>query len=250
MNTPTPAQLSAPVFPPRVPWGVRDILFGLGAALVGIVALNLGLVAINTVAGNLFEKSGLALTVFVALQDAIIVGAALLFSLVRYRVGGEMLGLKRFSAVLGCSMSASLLVVSYFVRLLYGVIAIAFGYRPSVQDVLNRLDTQGIGLLASFIAVSIIAPFAEEIVFRGFIYGGLRARFGVTLATISSTLFFTALHFSIEQFIPIFVLGLFLAWLYEKTGSLYPGIILHATNNGVSLLLLAVLRASGALPGF
>jgi membrane protease YdiL (CAAX protease family) len=207
-------------------------------------------VAINAVASNLYEKNGLALIVFVALQDAVIVGAAILFSLVRYRVGGEMLGLKKFSAALGCWMSASLLIASYFIRLLYSVIAMAFGYRPSVQDVLNRLDTQGVAFWASFLAVAVIAPFAEEIVFRGFIYGGLRARFGVAVATISSTLFFTALHFSIEQFIPIFVLGLFLAWLYEKTGSLYPGIILHATNNAIALLLLAALRASGALPGF
>ena len=238
-----------PSAPPRVPWGVRDILFATLVSLGGIVVLNVLVIAVNWAMHSQVEKNGIALTLFVAVQDAIIVGAAMLFSLVRYRVNGESLGLRSFSTVLGCAMSAGLLIASYFVRLLYGVVAVAFGYRPSLQEVVTQLDTQGMGFVASFIAVAIIAPFAEELVFRGFIYGGLRSRFGVVVATMSSTLFFTALHFSIAQFIPLFVLGLFLAWLYEKTGSLYPGIILHATNNAISLLLLVLLRAIGNVPG-
>jgi len=238
-----------PSAPPRVPWGVRDILFATLVSLGGIVVLNVLVIAVNWAMHSQVEKNGIALTLFVAVQDAIIVGAAMLFSLVRYRVNGESLGLRSFSTVLGCAMSAWLLIASYFVRLLYGVVAVAFGYRPSLQEVVTQLDTQGMGFVASFIAVAIIAPFAEELVFRGFIYGGLRSRFGVVVATMSSTLFFTALHFSIAQFIPLFVLGLFLAWLYEKTGSLYPGIILHATNNAISLLLLVLLRAIGNVPG-
>jgi uncharacterized protein len=60
---------------------------------------------------------------------------------------------------------------------------------------------------------------------------------------IISTLFFTALHFTLDQFIPIFILGVFLAWLYEYTGSLYPGIFLHIANNAISLIILALARA-------
>jgi len=73
----------------------------------------------------------------------------------------------------------------------------------------------------------------------------LRARWGATGAMLISTLFFTALHFSIDAFIPILVLGLFLAWLYEKTGSLIPGIILHAANNGVAVIALFIVQALG-----
>jgi membrane protease YdiL (CAAX protease family) len=40
-------------------------------------------------------------------------------------------------------------------------------------------------------------------------------------------------------------LGLFLAWLYEKTGSLYPGIILHAANNGVAVIALFIAQMLG-----
>ncbi len=65
---------------------------------------------------------------------------------------------------------------------------------------------------------------------------------------IVSTLFFSVLHLSLELFIPIFVLGIFLAWLYEYTGSLYPGIFLHAANNGLSLILYFVLQSSGLFP--
>ena len=245
METPLPIQRPAP---PPVPWGLRDIFFAVLVSIAGIVLLNLGVIAINMAANNIIEKNGIALIGFVIFQDAIIVGAVILFSLTRYGVGKEALGWRSFPARLGCSMSAALLLASYFVRLVYGMVAMAFGYRPSLQEITDRLDTQGLGFIASFIAVAIIAPFAEEIVFRGFIYGGLRSRFGVVAAIMGSTLFFTGLHFTVEQFIPIFALGLFLAWLYETSGSLFPGIILHATNNAISLLLLVVLRAIGTIP--
>ena len=100
-------------------------------------------------------------------------------------------------------------------------------------------------LMLTLIAVAVLAPIAEEIFFRGFLYGGLRRRMGALGAMLTSTLLFTALHFSLDAFIPIFVLGLFLAWLYERTGSLYPGMLLHAANNGLALVLLAILQMAG-----
>ena len=65
---------------------------------------------------------------------------------------------------------------------------------------------------------------------------------------IFSAAFFTTLHLSIDLFVPIFILGLLLAWLYEITGSLYPGICLHAANNGIALLVLLILQATNLWP--
>ena len=241
---------SLPANPPLpAPWGVRDLVFAILAAAAGILALNLIFVGINFAVGGALPKQGNLLTVFVVIQDLIIVGAAVLFSVVRYHVGWDRLGLRAFNAPVGCGLSAALLMASYAVRLCYGIVALAFGYHPALQDVLLRLDTQGIGLVLTLIAAAIVAPLVEETLFRGFLYGGLRGRIGVVGAMLVSTLFFTALHFSIDQFIPIFVLGLFLAWLYEKTGSLYPGMLLHAVNNAVSLVLFAYIQSRGGLPG-
>ncbi len=249
-NEPQLDMPSIPTTPPlSAPWGVRDLIFAILAAAAGILVLNVLLTVVNHLVGGTLVKNGVVLVVFVAIQDLIIVGAAVLFSVVRYRVGWDRLGLRAFNAPIGCGLAAALLIGSYAIRFCYAAAALLLGYHPALQDVLFRLDTEGIGLLLTFIAAAVIAPIAEETFFRGFMYGGLRGRIGAVGAMLVSTLFFTALHFSIDQFIPIFFLGLFLAWLYEKTGSLYPGILLHATNNGISLLLLAILKASGALPG-
>jgi uncharacterized protein len=235
--------------PLSAPWGWRDLVFGIAVAGAGVLALNLILLAGGAVTGGTLVKNGIILTIFVAIQDSIIIGAAALFSLVRYRVGWNRLGLRSFNLALGCGLSIVLLMVSYGVRIFYGIVATGLGYRPALQDVLSRLDTQGIGFILTLIAAAVIAPIAEEIFFRGFVYGGLRGRIGTLGAMLVSSLFFTALHFTLDQFIPIFALGLFLALLYEKTGSLYPGMLLHSSNNAISLILLALARATGLLPG-
>ena len=242
--------IGIPTEPPLpAPWGWRDLVFGIATAGAGVLALNLLLLAASAASVGTLAKNGIFLTFFVAIQDSIIVGAAALFSLVRYRVGLDRLGLRAFNLPVGCGLSVALLVASYAVRICYGLAAARLGYQPSLQDILSRLDTQGIGFVLTLIAAAVIAPIAEETFFRGFVYGGLRGRIGPLGAMLVSTLFFTALHFSLDQFIPIFALGLALAWLYEKTGSLYPGIFLHASNNAISLILLAVVRAMGVLPG-
>ncbi|MDE3092071.1 MAG: CPBP family intramembrane metalloprotease, partial [Chloroflexota bacterium] len=238
-----------PTAPPfAAPWGLRDLLFGILAAAGGILIINLPLVAAALLGDRTLAKNGIVLAVFVALQDLVIVGAAALFSVVRYRVAWDRLGWRAFNAPFGCGLSAGLFILSYAVRFCYGLAASAFGYQPALQDVLTRLDATGFGFVLTLVAAAVVAPIAEETFFRGFVYGGLRGRIGVIGAMVVSTLFFTALHFSIDQFIPIFFLGLFLAFLYEKTGSLYPGILLHATNNAISLVVFALLSASGNLP--
>lgn len=231
-----------------VPWGVRDLIFAIVAAALGLVVLNLLVLGASTVLHFPLRENPDALAVFLAVQDLIVVVVAWLFSVARYRVGWDRLGLRPYPAAMGCALSIGLLLLSYFIRLIYGLIALALGLRLQQQDVLGRLDTTGIGFLLTLFVAAVVAPIAEEIFFRGFMYGGLRGRIGVIGAMVVSTLFFTALHLSVELFIPIFVLGIFLAWLYEYTGSLYPGIFLHAANNGLSLILVFILQASGWMP--
>lgn len=233
---------------PPVPWGIRDIVFAILLAALGVLLLNV-LVAFSSVALHLpLQTNGTALAVFLAVQDLIVVATAWLFSVVRYRVGWDRLGLRPFAVAFGCSMSFALLMGSYVVRVFYALVASAFGMQPTPQEVLTRLDTRGAGFILTLFVAAVVAPIAEEIFFRGFLYGGLRGRIGVVGAMLVSTVFFTALHLSLELFIPIFVLGLFLAWLYEYTGSLYPGMMLHAANNAFSLILYFILQSYGFVP--
>ena len=87
-----------------------------------------------------------------------------------------------------------------------------------------------------FVSAVIIAPFAEELFFRGFVFGGLRKRYDWRVAAAISAAIFAAFHLEPLAFIPLFAVGFFLAYLYHRYGSLWPGMILHACINGLAVL--------------
>lgn len=78
----------------------------------------------------------------------------------------------------------------------------------------------------------LVAPVFEEVVFRGLLYGSLRRYLGVPVASLLSAAFFAWVHHAPPStFFVHFASGLVLAGLYESTGSLAPGMVLHGTNN-------------------
>lgn len=83
--------------------------------------------------------------------------------------------------------------------------------------------------------VCVLVPIGEEMFFRGFVYGTLR-RWGVVAGTVLSALLFGAVHQQIVHFLPIAILAAILALLYERTGSLLPGMVVHAVNNLVAVV--------------
>ncbi len=98
-----------------------------------------------------------------------------------------------------------------------------------------------------FAAASVLAPLAEETLFRAGLYRQLKSRVGLTNAAALSALVFAGIHFYPYGFLPLFLFGLFLAYAYERHGSLKVPILLHAMNNGVSLLLALVMDAPSKL---
>ena len=87
----------------------------------------------------------------------------------------------------------------------------------------------------------IAAPLAEEIAFRGLLYGGLRKKMPMIPAALVGGVFFGLLHFSTGwSAVPVLIfLGVIFAVLYEKTKSIWPPILLHAVNNGFALVVLS-----------
>lgn len=100
-------------------------------------------------------------------------------------------------------------------------------------------------VLMTMIAAGFVAPLVEEVVFRGFFYGWLRTRYGQVLSMVVSAGLFSLLH-GIAILIPaLFVVGLMLAWIYEKSGSLWPAIVMHSVFNCIMLGLLYIALFSG-----
>jgi len=129
----------------------------------------------------------------------------------------------------------------------YIVLAAIYGsiVEPEQEDITRDLglDEGGLAAIAGGFLVVVAAPLSEEIFFRGFMYGGLRRRLAPWSAALVSGLVFGMLHFTgggtITVVPPLLVLGVLLALLYERTGSLWLPIILHAVNNGLALIALS-----------
>ncbi len=100
------------------------------------------------------------------------------------------------------------------------------------------------GLAISLLEYIVFAPIFEEIAFRGLLYAMLRRRFSFLPAAVISTSLFALAHgYGVIGFISVFWSGFLWAWIYERTGSLIPGMIAHATNNFlVCLMVMMLLR--------
>jgi CAAX protease family protein len=99
-------------------------------------------------------------------------------------------------------------------------------------------------LLKIAIEVVVVAPIFEELIFRGIIFSTLRAKFGFTASMIGSAVIFAMAHgYGPIAFLTVLWSGILWAWIYERTGSVIPGMCAHAVNNGlVVYFLVAVFR--------
>jgi sodium transport system permease protein len=112
-----------------------------------------------------------------------------------------------------------------------------------VQDLLAAW--QQIPLPVILFCAAVAPALAEEIFFRGFLLRALRTRQSELLAIVTSATIFGLFHVIVmegmlfDRFLPTTFLGLILGWLAIRTGSIWPGVLLHGTHNG---LLLVVAR--------
>ena len=99
-------------------------------------------------------------------------------------------------------------------------------------------------LIGFFILAVILAPLAEELIFRGAIYGFLKRRFSRWLALFLSAFAFALLHANLASFLPLLFLGIVLALVYEASGNIRVPILLHALFNAHQLLILILISTT------
>ena len=107
-----------------------------------------------------------------------------------------------------------------------------------LQDIGAEKDT--VVLVLQGVLVVGLAPISEELFFRGFLFGGLRGRLSFWPAALISGIFFGSIHLlggSIEVIPPLAAFGVLLAWLYERTGSLGPPMLMHALQNAIAFTI-------------
>lgn len=88
-----------------------------------------------------------------------------------------------------------------------------------------------------YLAICIFAPLVEEVVFRGAILRALLESYRPWIAILISALFFAVVHFNPAQMPHAFLIGVLMGWMYWRTGSIIPGILLHWVNNTVAFVV-------------
>ncbi|HEX5990271.1 MAG TPA: type II CAAX endopeptidase family protein [Solirubrobacterales bacterium] len=229
LASPPVAEPATRTFPPSN-WGPSGALLGAVTAIV--VGLLLGIPALFftegdgelTTVGNVIAQVATVLGLgLVPLSVAFSRGAATL---------GEALwrlGVQRFRpSALGWMAVA---VVSY---LTFAALYSALILEPEQEDIADGFGPVPIQILLIVFGAAIV----EEICFRGMLFGGLRERLPKLPAALIAGLVFGALHAftGISAVPPLIVLGFVFCLLYEKTGSIVPGMLLHMLNNSVALL--------------
>lgn len=105
------------------------------------------------------------------------------------------------------------------------------GFDTGVTSQLNRV--------MAFLALVVIGPVIEELLFRGYLYSKLR-RYGVIVATIVVSVVFALLHGQWNIAVDVFVLSFVLCVLRELTGNIWAGIVLHMLKNGIAYYMLFI----------
>jgi len=110
--------------------------------------------------------------------------------------------------------------------------------RQEIVDLFNSSQTIQQRMMIIVLAV-IVAPMAEEFIFRFFIYRVLRRYFGIAIGLFFNALLFGAAHNHLPSALPLFVLGACFTLAYEWSGSILVSMAMHALFNGTQLIFLA-----------
>jgi membrane protease YdiL (CAAX protease family) len=211
----------------HVPWTAGDTWLGLGL----FVFLTLGVIAavVFWSDASFIQNSGVIILELLYLLPVIVI-------LVGRRAPWRTLGFRPFarqSLEIGCG----LFVAAYLLIIVHNIILSMAGVVTQGEQVFqlfNLLENP----LAFILAGVLVAPLSEEIFFRGFLFSGFRQRFGWKKAALLSSVFFSLAHMELVTLIPTFILGYLLAYLFHRSNSLWPGVILHFLVNSFGFCMV------------
>lgn len=215
--------------PPQaaVPWTPRDVLWGL-VVFVLWIALFLTL----SVLGQELKLpvDGSFIIVF---GEAILLLPVWYFTIHKYRVSWAALGLRSFRPW-AIGQGCGLMLLSLLFNIIYAGFLALFGLQiqPNIDQLFKQTDFP----LTLLFGGAIVAPMVEELFFRGFVFAGLRGRWSWPKAALVSAGLFALAHIVPTAILPILILGLIFAYLYETSGSIWPAILMHTLTNTVALL--------------
>jgi CAAX protease family protein len=225
---------SLPAWPPWAPFAAMLVTLGiaiLGATLATVIAQLLGY---DVDAGD--PPPGVTITGTFFQDGALILSAWLLAKLTAGQPTPAQFGLRLVKPLkaLGWLFAGWVAFIAFS-----GIWAAALGVQEN-DDLPQELgaDESTTALVFVAILVCVMAPLAEELFFRGFLFTALRRWIGVAGGAIATGVIFGLIHAGSADavfLVPLGVFGAILCLLYYFTGSLVPCMVLHALNNSLAL---------------
>jgi len=130
-------------------------------------------------------------------------------------------------------------VALFITAAVVGAVLTRFGVRQNQFERFSGIEGAPLGLFALAAAAGcVLAPFAEELFFRAYVFQTFSTRYGRLWAYVFSAGLFAVVHANFAAAVPIFVLGLMLAYIFQRSGSILPGVIAHGINNAIAFALL------------
>ena len=255
--------------PSRAPWtgldAARAVLLALILTVSGAVLLFLARLFLSVgflfgegfgaIRPGTFERLSAGLAPYSAAITTLALGTLLCGSLLyatlrlsarKYQQPLAVLGFRRVEWRVYGAVAALFLPVMLIGLIVTRLETVLLGTPPSNPQfaLLTRgMPALPLNFLLLFLLLAVIMPVAEETFFRGFLYRLLRNRLPVWAAASISAAAFAALHGVPVLFPWLFCLGLVYALLAERTGSLYPGMLLHGMTNALATLSIVVILA-------
>ena len=142
------------------------------------------------------------------------------------------LGLRRWSGGGTLWAVPAAVLVMLAIVIAYGAVIDAIGWSEDLE--IEFFDDRRIGVLAAASALAIVAaPIVEELFFRGFVLQGLTRHMTPVKAALLSSALFALAHVRPVTYVPIFLIGLVLAFVFLKTRSLPLAMAAHAVYNAI-----------------
>jgi len=221
----------------RAPWGYADMAKAVGVVIGGTIlaALPVAVIAAIIASGSDIDEGDAELAVALGanlLLEMLLLVAVAMFSVRKYNVSWAMVGL-RLPERGGWWLPLALLGGALTVISVYFAVLAATGVEPKGNIPDEAFDSVPLIILVGILSIG-LAPVMEETFFRGFLFGGLRGRWGVFFAALSTGFLFALAHVDPLVFIPFTAVGMIFAWGYVYSGSLLASMIAHLLFNSIS----------------
>lgn len=231
---------------PGAPWGIGEALTIFGVSLLISSILSIVLFSFLTEVTDTITALFLLIFLSSSILYSLLLGGTYYSVKVRHGSDQTALGLKLDGMGKGVAMGLGVGIPLFIGALLLAFLS-QYILDPTETDYLSRSVTEisqggvNVGLLVLFaLTLVVLAPACEEIFFRGYLYPALRNRMNKQPAMLVNGLLFAAAHFDLIGFLPRFLLGYGLCWIYERNRTLGGPIAGHALYNGLILLLSGI----------